>query len=418
MKKTKLKKLLLLAAVLTFGVVWSLPALAQSSLPVQQIESTLGVQGTLENGVLDLSVPRADIGNLTGPSSAPWSVTFTPSFEINGDIFFQPLSNGQAFLNADIPLLESEVNPFITALIKNGLVWQAFHQHLPMDPTQIWFVHFRGTGDPVQLATAVRAALNTTGLASSLPLPAPSPPATPPLDPGKISSILGANQISVGDNGVVTAWVYRTDQVTIDGVAVNPQANISTNIQFMPVPSGLCADSSPNCAAVAPDFSMEAASIMPVANLMVQQGWFQGCLYNQETAESPQLYFDHMLKVGDAYVLAQEIRNGLNLTKASGLWQNATDLGNNWESLDWFGTFYTGNSPWIYSQTLGWLYPYGTSANSIWFWDPAMNAFVWTSQSAFPYFYRAADAAWLQYQNGTTNPPMFYNFNTRQMESD
>ena len=32
--------------------------------------------------------------------------------------------------------------------------------------------------------------------------------------------------------------------------------------------------------------------------------------YNQETDEDPQLYFDHMLEVGDAYALAQEIRHG------------------------------------------------------------------------------------------------------------
>jgi hypothetical protein len=55
---------------------------------------------------------------------------------------------------------------------------------------------------------------------------------------------------------------------------------------------------------------------MPVVRLMRQLGWFQGCLYNQETNEQPQLYFDHMLKAGDAYVLAHEIRRGLDLTHA------------------------------------------------------------------------------------------------------
>jgi hypothetical protein len=47
---------------------------------------------------------------------------------------------------------------------------------------------------------------------------------------------------------------------------------------------------------------------------MRKQGWFVGCLYNQETSETPQLYFAHMLKVGDAYALAREIRRGLDLT--------------------------------------------------------------------------------------------------------
>lgn len=55
---------------------------------------------------------------------------------------------------------------------------------------------------------------------------------------------------------------------------------------------------------------------MPVVTVMRRQGWFQGCLYNQETNECPQLYFAHMLKVDDAEALAQEIRRGLDLTDA------------------------------------------------------------------------------------------------------
>jgi hypothetical protein len=33
--------------------------------------------------------------------------------------------------------------------------------------------------------------------------------------------------------------------------------------------------------------------------VMLARGWFVGCLYNQETAEHPQLYFSHQLKTGD-----------------------------------------------------------------------------------------------------------------------
>jgi hypothetical protein len=49
---------------------------------------------------------------------------------------------------------------------------------------------------------------------------------------------------------------------------------------------------------------------MPVTALMRRLGWLDGCLYNQETDEKPQLYFSHMLKVGDPYDLAAEIRAG------------------------------------------------------------------------------------------------------------
>lgn len=48
------------------------------------------------------------------------------------------------------------------------------------------------------------------------------------------------------------------------------------------------------------------------------QGFTIHCLYNQETAENPQLYFSHQLKIGDALQLAQQIRKGLDQTNSPG----------------------------------------------------------------------------------------------------
>jgi hypothetical protein len=60
-------------------------------------------------------------------------------------------------------LKEDEVNPFISALLDNGLVFQAFHQHAPTQP-QVWFVHYRGTGKATDLARALRAAIDVTAV--------------------------------------------------------------------------------------------------------------------------------------------------------------------------------------------------------------------------------------------------------------
>ena len=100
-----------------------------------------------------------------------------------------------------------------------------------------------------------------------------------------------------------------------------------------------------------------------------------------------------------------------------GLWQNATVVGNGWDYLSWFGSFNTSFSPWIYHSTLGWLYPYGTFTDSVWFYDQAMGAFWWTNQATYPYVYRASDGVWLYYQVGSSNPRLFYNFKTNQWES-
>jgi hypothetical protein len=66
--------------------------------------------------------------------------------------------------------------------------------------------------------------------------------------------------------------------------------------------------------AVAPDFALVASEINPVMQLMRSQDFTIHCLYNQETAETPQLYFSHQLAVGDAYDLARKIRKALERT--------------------------------------------------------------------------------------------------------
>jgi hypothetical protein len=269
------------------------------SLPVKRIEEVIGIDGTVSKGVLEISVGRSDIG----PVSGPLGVTFTAAFEVHGDLYFQPLGDGQALLNGDLALLPEETNPFIAAVLQQGLTFQAFHQHLVEMNPQVWFVHFRGVGDPLALAKAVRVAIDVT----KTPLPQSSPMnPTTPFDPDKLASILHGDA-QVGEEGVVSVSVSRKHGVRLGGVHAKPETGISTSIEFKPLGNGANA-------AVVPDFSMTADEVVPVVQRMQGLGWFQGCLYNQETDEHPQLYFDHMLKTGDAYALAHEIRTGLDLT--------------------------------------------------------------------------------------------------------
>jgi hypothetical protein len=51
-----------------------------------------------------------------------------------------------------------------------------------------------------------------------------------------------------------------------------------------------------------------------VVKKMRSQDWFVNSLCSHHTDEQPQLYFSHMLKSGNPYELAREIRLGLDLT--------------------------------------------------------------------------------------------------------
>jgi hypothetical protein len=270
---------------------------------LEAMEKILQAEGETSEGLAHFSIDRDDAEHVKGPMG----VEFSGSFEINGDLYFQPLRGGKlAFLNGDVPLKPEELNPFIDALLANGLTFQAMHQHYFDLRPMYWFIHFRGVAAPLALAKAIKGALDVT----AIPFPQKSPqhPSTP-FDARRLAKILHGTA-TVGEDGVVTVDISRKGRIVIDGVEVNPDANLSTNVQFKPQGQGA------NGAAAGPDFSLTSSEVTPVIGAMRAAGWQVDCLYNQETAESPQLYFSHMLKTGDVYELATEIRKGLDLTHA------------------------------------------------------------------------------------------------------
>jgi hypothetical protein len=271
-------------------------------LPAKRIQEIVGAQGTVSSGVLGIGVARDDIGEVKGPQG----VTFGPSFEISGDLTFQPLGADRAFFNGDLALKASELNPVIDAVLANGLVFQAMHQHyFGLDP-MVWFVHFHGEGRPLELAAAVRRVIDVTS--APLPQKTPASPKTP-LDHARLAHLLRGSS-EIGSGGVVTITVNRKGPIRIGAVEVSPEANISTNISFLPL------DAAGTLAAAAPDISMTAPEVDAVCRTMRAEGFEIGCLYNQETGEHPQLYFAHMLAKGSPEALATAIRRGLDHTHA------------------------------------------------------------------------------------------------------
>jgi hypothetical protein len=285
------------------------PALAASRLrgkhghlPADAIEKVLEAEGSTTNGVLGVNPGRDDIGTVQGPLGVP----FKAPFQLEHDLYFQPLSNKLAFFNGDVALKPEEINPVIDAIIANGLEFQALHQHFFDVSPMVWFVHFRGEGEPLKLARAVRKVLAAT--ATPLPQTSPSNPTTP-LDVPRLKKTLHGDAEVSGD-GVVTVDVSRAGTIAVADIAVAPEANISTNIQFKPL------DGTDQNVAVAPDMAMSSAEIRPVIRLLRRYGFEIGCLYNQETNEHPQLYFSHAIKVGNPYTIAAEIRHALDHTRA------------------------------------------------------------------------------------------------------
>jgi hypothetical protein len=275
-------------------------AQAQARLPVEQMEQILRTEGSINNGVLSFTQDRNDLNDVTGPGGIP----FKPSFEIRNEFHFQPLQPGRAIFNGEISILGREANPVIDRIITNGLVFQAFHQHFFDLSPQLFHIHLRGTGHPIALARAVAAVVAATGT----PLPqSPPPHPVTPLNTRLLENILGGSA-EIDEQGVVVVSIARRENIILDRVQVKPEMGVQHTVNFEPLDG---------TTAVAPDFALIASEINPVMSIMRRQNFAVHCLYNQETAESPQLYFSHMLAVGDAYNLARAVREGLERTNAN-----------------------------------------------------------------------------------------------------
>jgi hypothetical protein len=55
-------------------------------------------------------------------------------------------------MNGDIAVRPNEINRFIDAILRNGLTFQAEHEHMYDFKPMVWFIHVRGFGNAVALA--------------------------------------------------------------------------------------------------------------------------------------------------------------------------------------------------------------------------------------------------------------------------
>jgi hypothetical protein len=90
----------------------------------------------------------------------------------------------------------------------------------------------------------------------------------------------------------------------------------------------------------------------------------------------------------------------------------ATELGDGWYSLGFFGSFNVSSDPWIFHTQHGWIYCFGDNPDGLYFWDPEMHSFLYASWAVYPAMYRLSDDTWIWYQKGSKNPRWFLDLKT------
>ena len=173
----------------------------------KKVDEALGRTAAVSGDVHRYGFPRSDLQvTLDG-------VTIRPTLALGGWTAFKPMHGG-AMVMGDLVLLEAEVNPVMAKLIESGLEVTAVHNHILRSTPLPFYMHVGGHGDPLKLATALRAALGRARRRSTPPAAASTPPAID-LDTAQLDQIIGVKGQANG--GVYQFAVPRRDPITRTG---------------------------------------------------------------------------------------------------------------------------------------------------------------------------------------------------------
>jgi Domain of Unknown Function (DUF1259) len=131
------------------------PSEQDIGINIAQIEQAIGHKGKVNNGILQVGVPRAEHVTDNG-MAVPGSMGLATG------INFQPTGDGKAAVTGDFVLIAKEVNPVIKTLASHGIKVTALHSHMLTEQPRLFFMHFWGNDDAVKLAQGLGDALKQT----------------------------------------------------------------------------------------------------------------------------------------------------------------------------------------------------------------------------------------------------------------
>ena len=276
-------------------VTWATPSTAQAPAEWSKVAEALGKSGSVQPGdVYKVGLPRSDLHVTAG------GVPLKPAFGLGSWVAFkQAGSPAEAVVMGDLVLLESEVGPVVRKLQEQEIEQTAIHNHLLHESPRVMYVHIRGHGDPVKLATAIHQAL---GLSKTPFGESAKKPESIALDTAAVNQALG--QTGKVNGGVYQVSVPRAEKVTEGGMEVPPAMGVATALNFQPTGG--------KRAAITGDFVLIGSEVNAVIKALRQNGIQVTALHSHMLDESPRLFFMHFWANDDAVKLATGLRAALD----------------------------------------------------------------------------------------------------------
>jgi hypothetical protein len=268
---------------------------SQEPLDLSQIETASGTKATLsDDGVVRISWARTDVA-VTVDGSA-----FEAAAGLGSWAAFIPAPQG-AMVMGDTVVFEDEVDIAMDAALAGGLEITSLHHHFFFDTPKPYFMHIGGQGDPLVLATGVKAMWDSIKrLRSANPNPASGfggqGLTKGTIDAARIEQIAGY-KASVKAGGVVKVTIGR--EAKMNNVSFGGSMGLTTWAAF----SG-----SDDQASVGGDIAMTASEVQPVLRALRNADFHVVALHNHMITDDPAYIFVHYWAKGSAEDLAKGFR--------------------------------------------------------------------------------------------------------------
>jgi hypothetical protein len=164
-----------------------------------------------------------------------------------------------------------------------------------------FYMHIRGHGDPVKLATSVRQALGETKTPFEPPSTVSPQASKIDLDTDQLDQTLGAKGKSNG--GVYQFSIPRKEPVTENGMPAPAAMGTGTAINFQPTGNGK--------AAIAGDFVVTAEELNPMISALRGHGIEVVAIHSHMLGDEPRLFFVHFWANEDVVKLAKGLQAAL-----------------------------------------------------------------------------------------------------------
>jgi hypothetical protein len=262
-------------------------------LDTAAIDRAIGRSGQAQAGdVYRVSFPRTDLHVTLG------DVTLKPGFALGTWAAFKA-EGSRAVVHGDLVLLESEINPVISALQQHDFQITAVHNHLISTTPPIMYLHYWGQGDASALAAALKDALGRTKTPMAPAAAAAPVPDDLPAD--RIQQAIGLRGSVNG--GVLGVSQPRPETIQMMGVTLPPSMGMATSINFQ--------SAGPGKVAATGDFVMLADEVNKVARVLRQNDINITALHNHMLHGTPELYFMHFWAEGDGVKIATGLKAAL-----------------------------------------------------------------------------------------------------------